>query len=367
MPRMGRHGRGTITTRKTGPPYQVALTMPDGRRVYRYGQTLDEAKLRLDELVRMRELDLDPSRQTVADFLRSWIAGLRDARHQRVRPRTLEHYELIVERHIVPALGHHRLPALREHHVQAWLDRDPVAPRTVHHHRAVLRRALNLALRRRLVPANPAVGVELPDATYTGAKPLSLEEARAVLSATAGDRLHALWRLAIETGLRQSELLGLPWDDVDLPRGTITVRAQLQRIAGAWVRTPPKANRALDVLAISDDMVAALGEHRLRMAAERTPEWKYFGLVFTTARGEPIANHVVLREWHEACDKAGIPRRRFHDLRHTTATLLRELGVSEDTRMARLGHSTTQMARRYGHAGEAQDRAAANELGRAIG
>jgi hypothetical protein len=108
MPMMGRHGAGSIVKRKHGPPYHATLIV-GGRRLFRYAQTVKEAERALTELRRMRDNDLDPTRQTVADFLRSWMAGLRDAKRQRVRPRTLEHYELIVERHIIPALGKHRL------------------------------------------------------------------------------------------------------------------------------------------------------------------------------------------------------------------------------------------------------------------
>lgn len=365
MTMMGVHGQGSITKRKTGPPYQVALTIA-GRRVYRYAHTEREAEERRKELIRLRDLDLDPSRQTVADFLRSWIAGLRDARNQRVRPRTLEHYTLIVERHIIPGLGHHRLPRLREHHVQHWLDQDAGAPRTVHHHRAVLRRALNVAVRRRYIDRNPALAVDLPDASWNGAKPLNLDEAKRLLEATKGDRLHALWRLALDTGLRQSEILGLGWDDVDLDAGVVAVTSQLQRIGGAWVRTPTKADRALGVLALDAATVDALRDHQRRMAAERTPEWAYFGLVFPTRRGQPHVNNVILREWRAACDKAGIPRRRFHDLRHSTDTILEELGIAENVRMARLGHVTTRMARRYTKASGRRDREAAEALGRAL-
>lgn len=365
MASMGRHGAGSIVKRKHGPPYHATMIVA-GRRLFRYAQTADQAERELADLRRLRELDLDPSRQTVADFLRSWIAGLRDARNQRVRPRTLEHYELIVERHIIPALGNHRLPRLREQHVQAWLDAEIVAARTVHHHRAVLRRALNVAIRQRLIDRNPALGVELPDAVWNGAKPLNLDEAQRLFAATAGDRLHALWRLAIDSGLRQSELLGLGWDDLNLDAGTVSVVSQLQRIAGAWVRTPLKSSRSLAVLSLDAATVSALREHQRRMADERTPDWVYYGLVFPNPKGQPYSNRVLLNRWHEACDAAGIERRRFHDLRGTSATLLRALGVSEDTRMARLGHVTTGMARRYAKASAEQDRQAADTLGRAL-
>lgn len=366
MPRMGKHGAGSITRRKTGPPFQIALTWPGGRRVFRYAHTEEQAEAERVELVRLRDLDLDPSRQTVADFLRSWIAGLRDARIQRVRPRTLEHYQLIIERHLIPALGRHSLSDLREHHVQTFIDHSRAAGRTVCHHRAVLRRALNVALKRRLVTFNVAVGVELPDAEWRGQKPLNLQEAQALFEVTVDDRLHALWRLALDTGLRQSELLGLGWDDLDLERGTVRVTSQLQRIAGAWVRTPTKADRALQTLAITEDTVTALREHQRRMAAERKPDWVYYGLVFPSIKGQPLVNRVVLNAWHAACDKAGIERRRFHDIRHSANALQRELGTAEDVRMGRYGWSTTGMARRYGKASETQDRLAADRLGEAL-
>jgi integrase len=221
-----------------------------------------------------------------------------------------------------------------------------------------------VAVRQRLVPRNVAVDVELADPTGFAGQPLALHDARRLLQ--GGERLAPLWRLAIDTGARQSELLGLGWDDLDLEEGTVTIVSQLQRLAGGWVRTPTKAARDVAVVALSPATVEALRVHRVRMAAERAPGWRYPGLVFPTPRGEPYHQADVLRAFHAACDAAGIARRRFHDLRGTTASLMRELGVPEDVRMSRLGHSTTSMARHYAKAGPGPDRAAAEVLGRAI-
>jgi integrase len=360
--------------------YRVAVTMADGRRVWRTRPTERRAERARKDLVEARELDLDPTRQTLADWLRSWIKGLRDARNQRIRPRTLDHYTLVVERHIIPALGKLKLAAVTGRRVQAWLDADPGSPRTVLHHHAVLRRALNVAVRQRLLAYNPAAAVELPRPRADIASPLTLDEAHRLLAATRSDRLHALWRLAIVTGLRQGELLGLGWDDVD--GATVTVRSQMQRLIspaereaaqregrkprGAWVRTPPKAARKLACVAIDAATAAVLEEHKRRMTAERTPAWEYFGHVFVTPAGQPYHQSELLRAFHAACDSAGIPRRRFHDLRGSNATILRDLGVPEDDRMARLGHSTTTMARRYAAPSETQDRIAAERLGEAL-
>lgn len=371
-PTMGRmKGQGTIVKLPTGR-YMVAVTMADGRRVWRRARTPRQAERIRQQLVEARERDLDPTRQTLAEYLRSWLDGMRGARNARIRPRTLDHYELIVEKHIIPALGGYKLSAVTARRVQAWLDADDAAPRTVHHHHAVLRRALNVAVRQRLLAYNPASAVELPEADDDHADPLTLDEARRLLEVTRKDRLHALWRLALVTGLRQGELLGLTWEDVD--DGRLTIRAQLQRLrperggdARGWARTATKAARSLVVMAIDADTAAVLEEHRIRQAGERTPDWRYFGMVFVTSAGNPYHGSEVLKAFHLACKRAGIRERRFHDLRGTNATLLRAAGVTEDTRMARLGHSTTTMARHYAKASEDQDRVAADTLGRALG
>lgn len=359
------YGDGGITKRKDGR-LQVAVVV-DGRRLYAMVPkrlTGREARKRAEqlraELVAKREAGLDPSGQTVEVFLRSWIEGLHDARNQRVRPRTLDHYRLVVERHLIPALGDRRLDRLSVRDVQRWLDSDAGAPRTVHHHRAVLRRALNVAVRQRLIDRNPAVPVELPAAPDSGGHPLTDDEANRILAVTADDRLHALWRLAIVTGLRQGELLGLARDDY--AARTLTVRHQLQRRGGSWVFTPPKSARTLETLSLGPRTSVIVEAHLRRMAEERTPEWRYHGLMFVTSTGEPYHGSEVLKAWHRACDRAGVPRRRFHDLRHSNVTILTDLGVPEDVRMARVGHSTKRMSRRYGKASVAQDREAANRL-----
>lgn len=370
---MRERGQGTIVelTDATGTVtgYRVAVTMADGQRVWRRCRTKRAAEAKRRELVDDRELEIDPSRQTLAAYLRSWIAELTDARNRRIRPTTLRHYASIVEGHIIPGLDpRDRLPLsrLNERRIQAWLDASDGSARSLHHYRAVLRRALNVAVRRRHLARNPALGVELPEPDSDVGKPLTLDEAKRLLEGTQDDRLGVLWRLALVTGLRQAELLGLGWEDLDLEAGTLTVRAQIQRLGGSWVRTAPKAARGLTRIALDPGTVTALDRHRLAMATERKPSWRYHGLVFTTRHGTPFHGRTILGEFHEALDRAKLPRRRFHDLRATSATLMREAGVAEDARMARLGHSTTEMARHYGRASEEQDRAAVATLARRL-
>jgi integrase len=198
---------------------------------------------------------------------------------------------------------------------------------------------------------------------------LTLDEARRLLSVTADDRLSPLWWVAIDTGLRIGELLALGWDHVDLEAGTLRVEGQLQRRDGRWERTPPKAARRLDVVSLSAETVAALRRHRLEQAiasGSATPSTPYFGLVFRTRSGMPYHQSEILKAFKAACRRAGIAERRVHDLRHSSQTIMRELGVPEDVRMARAGHSTPAMSRDYGQARTGIDRAAAELLGKAL-
>jgi integrase len=370
---VGDHGQGTITPRADGR-LQVAVTMLDGRRIYRYIPRMADRKQqrRLAErergkLIEARERDLDPSSRMLGDYLRSWIDELRDATRRRPRPRTLEHYRHVVEAKVIPALGDIRLDRLTPRHVQGWLDAIDESPRSVHHYRAVVRRALNIAVRHQLLAYNPAIQVEMPEIPQFEGAPLTAAEARSLFAATRTDRLGALWRLAIDTGLRESELLGLAWEDVDLAAGTIRVAHQLWRSEGAWHLVAPKSGTKRETIHLMPSTIDALRDHQRRMAAERTPAWRYFGLVFVTPTGEPIARGALLRSFHAACDAAAIARRRVHDLRGSTATILQDEGIPEAVRMARLGHATTRMARHYAQVRDDLDREAAMALERVIG
>lgn len=372
MATMGAHGEGGTTRRRDGR-VQVAITMPNGRRVYRTIPRMSDPKRQkrlaaeaLRQLVAAREADLDPAGQTLEEFLRSWLRSMADATHARIRPNTVAFYTTIADKHLIPVLGGYSLDRLSERHVQAWLDGLRMSAQYVSHCRAFLRRVLNVAYRQRIISRNPAIAVELPPITKYRANAMTAAEAHALIDATADDRLAALWRLAIVTGLRIGELLALSWDDVDLEARTLTVVARLARENGEWVRAKPKADREIERMAIDDETVAGLEAHRIRQAAERRADWPYWGLVFTTPTGYPIDRHAVMVAFRDACDRAGIARRRVHDIRHSNGGIMRAEGVDRETRKARLGHSTDAMAARYSRASEAQDRAAVESIARAI-
>lgn len=369
-PATGEHGRGsrykTTARLKDGTTRKriVVVMTIGGRRITRTVRTEREADKAQAELIRIRELELDPTRQTIADFLRGWLESRANSKRKPLRDRTLVSYTQLVEQRILPGLGHRTLLArLTRRRIQAWVDAAPGSPATVRNAYAVLRIALGTAVGESL-PSNPAVGVELARSRYRAA-PLTRQEQHALIEAAKGDRLEALWRLAMVTGLREGELLGLPRDALD--GSWIKVDSQLQRVKGGWALRPPKSARTMERLFLDGGTVAIVKDHLRRMAEERQPSWRYHGLMFVTESGEPFHAKRIRTEFLRLCDRAGVAHRRFHDLRHSNNRLSKDLGIDQSVRMARHGHSTTEMDARYGGPSEEQDRMAAERYAEAIG
>jgi integrase len=181
---------------------------------------------------------------------------------------------------------------------------------------------------------NVATLIDPPRREQRELRPMSAEEARGLLVSVRGDRLEALYRLAIASGLRQGELLALRWQDVDLDAGTITVRHTLTQ--GTRRLAEPKTDRARRTIAIDEDTVAALIAHRDRQRIVRLGG----GFVFATADGNPLDHRNLVRSYHAALARAGIPRQPFHHLRHACATLLLESGEDLANVSKLLGHSS---------------------------
>ncbi len=215
-------------------------------------------------------------------------------------------------------------------------------PRTVTYIRDVLSHALNQAVRWNMLPRNVAPLVKAPKAVKREMTVFTPEQARAFLDAVRGDRLEALYTVALALGLRQGEALGLTWADVDFDAGTITVKHQLQRIAGKLTLTEPKSRASRRTIQAPAVVLDALRQHRRRQLEERLAlggDWQDSGLVFTTAKGTPLDDSNLRRLFLAALRTAGLPRLRFHDLRHSAASLLLAQGVPARMIMELLGHS----------------------------
>jgi integrase len=310
---------------------------------------------------------------TVAEW---FAAYLDDHAAARVRPRTLANYRRDVERHVLPTLGRTQLDKLRPEHLTRLYRQktaDGLSPATVRHLHAVIRAALGLAVRWGRIPRNVALLVEPPASEHSEITPLTVEEARALLTTLRGTRPEARWVVGLSLGLRQGEALGLWWEDVDFEEGVMRVRRQLLRpvAKGApLVVGPVKSARSKRTLALPAPLAKLLREHRARQVAERLAAggaWPDERLVFTTSGGTPVDHRNDAREFKALCERAGIPPYRVHDLRHTAATLLIAQGQHARVIMEVLGHSQIAVTMNvYGHVMDSQLRDAADAVTEAL-
>jgi len=223
-----------------------------------------------------------------------------------------------------------------------------LAAKTVHYMKGTLQVALNQAMKWGMVMRNVAVLVDSPTkAPIKEVAPLTIEEATTFLEAIRGDRLEALYVVALSLGLRQAEVLGLTWQDVDLDQGRLEVRRSLQRVDGKYVLMDVKTRFSRRDVVMPATVLERLREHRKRQLEERLnvgSRWRNdLDLVFTTDRGQPLRGTVVTHMFQRRLSAAGLRRVRFHDLRHSCDTLLQALGVPPRVVMDILGHTTLAM------------------------
>jgi integrase len=310
---------------------------------------------------------------TIGDFLAGWLT---DVVRLTVRPRTYDSYRQVVRLHLAPGLGHITLAALSPADVQAFLNAKSasrLSPRTVAYQRGVLRGALGHAERMGLVSRNVARLALPPRIPRRRVSPLTVEQARTFLGAINGDRLEALYLVALGVGLRQGEILGLRWPDVDFPAGTLTVRHALARIDRQLVLVEPKSATSRRVVPLPGFVLAALAAHRVAQAQEPQPlrpasPHEFAELVFTTTFGTPLDGITITRRFQRMLLEAGLPRQRFHDLRHACASLLLAQGVPARVVMETLGHSEVSLTlNTYSHVLPSLGREAAERMDEALG
>jgi integrase len=276
--------------------------------------------------------------------------------------------------HIKPVLGHITLAKLRPTDVQRLINMkraEGQSARSVQYIHAILRSALATAQRWEYVTRNVATLVDPITVKRAEVMPFTPEEASKLLVAARGDRLEALYTVAMAVGLRPGEALGLSWEDVDLDAGLLRVRHALRRQDGRLVLVEPKTQRSKRTIALPVVCVKTLREHRHRQLEERLAageRWNDHGLVFTTSIGTPLDERNVTRFFDRLQERAGVPRHRFYDTRHTAASLLLGQGVSARVVMEVLGHASYQLTMdTYTHVMPILMRDAADAMDRAFG
>ena len=370
MSRRGR-GEGTIYHRKDGR-WEGALRT-DGRRIRWVANRRSEVQQQLSAAIHAREIGapVPARRATFGKFWTDWLPGMRS----QVRPRTLQLYEQIGRSHLLPVIGSVplvRLTAAEVRRIHERMLRAGLSPTTVRHAHRVLHRALADAVRWDLVARNVATLVTAPRDAPFEIHTLAAEEVQELLAAAAGDRLEALYALAVTTGMRQGELLGLRWRDVDLPKGRLSVRTSLQSGPGGPTLSEPKTPHSRRQLLLTPEAMEALGRRRRMEAEERLaagPAWRDSDLVFPNTFGGPMDRRNLLRRQFAALlTRAGLPTMRFHDLRHTAATLLLSEGIHPKIVSEMLGHAGIAITLDlYSHVSETMQQGATEVMSALVG
>jgi integrase len=345
------HGEGGIYQRESDGKWcaSVDLGFVNGKRRRKviYGKTRKEVADKLKALHRDQAagINIATGRQTVKAFLERWL----EVSKQRNKTRTYEGYERIVALYLVPHLGHIVLNKLTPEHVQTMIDKLALAPNTVRNIRAVLRRALNQALKWELVSRNVATLVETPRITQEEMSALDEQQARALLHVLKGDRLEALYRVALSLGLRRGEVLGLRWQDIDFDTATLRIAQTVQRTRtqGLIIDTP-KTKSSLRTLSIPPVLLAVLKRHRSRQ--EREGLDNPHDLVFISTTGTPLEPDNITHRFKAFAKAAELPDDiHFHSLRHSCATLLLAQGVPMYVVKDILGHDQISTTMKYTH------------------
>ena len=342
------NGEGNVRERADGR-WEARLSLGDGRRKSVFGATQREVLEKLRAMHRAQDGGIPiptDERQTVGAFLATYLEGARP----KLRPRTWTRYEQLVRVH-AGAIA--RLPLARlgpQHLDRLYAARleSGSAPRTVRNLHALLHKAIGQASSWGLVPRNVVDLVSPPRASRYEMVTLTEEQTRAFLEAAAGERLEALYVLAITSGMRQGELLALRWSDVDLEKATAQVRQSVQFVqGGGYVFTPPKTAKSRRKVELTKVAVAALRRHRARQLEERLAAaggWEDLGVVFANEVGRPTdGTNLAERSYRRILARAGLPTIRFHDLRHTAATLMLGGGVHPKVASEMLGHADVRI------------------------
>lgn len=367
------HGRVSVGVRDDG--------RPDRRHVMSTSKVAVTAKVRKLEKQRdERTVPTAGARWTVETWLTHWLDNVVTGH---VKDTTLSAYRVAVHYHLIPGIGPHRLERLEPEHLEALYRRmqgEPTKfgpttkPATIHQVHRTIRAALNEAVRRGHVPRNPATIARAPRVVPLDVDPFTVDEIRRVFLAAAQSRNGVRWVFALALGLRQGEVLGLMWSDIDLDNGLLTIRRSMLRpkyahgcggtcsgkSAGycpARIRTNPETDTTKSLagnrhVGLPPQLVTLLRHHKTAQQEEHKrarSAWHEGGWVFTTGTGDPINPRTDWSHWKVLLKQAGIRDGRLHDARHAAATVLLLLGVSQPAMMSIMGWSNPAMAQRYAH------------------
>ena len=372
------NGDGSIRKRKDGRwegRYVVGHDPITGKMISR--NVLDKTQAEVKEKLRTaiensKRLDYTQTgKYTVGQWMDEWFEAYAKVK---VRPSSHQTYKGYIESHIKPNIGDVPIEKLTSLQLQKFYrllltegrvpriesEKQPkgLSAKTVRNINQVISSAMDMAVRHKLILSNPTEGCELPKVEHREMKTLPAEQLGAFLREAKESGVYELYYMDLATGLRRGELLGLKWEDIDLQNGIIHVRRQVARVDGEVKEMPLKTKNSYRNISISQDAVAMLTE----MEAHRSSDY-----VFPSSTGGPISPDSVNNMLHRVLKRAGLPSIRFHDLRHTFATLALQNGVDIKTVSGMLGHFSAGFTLdTYAHVTTSAQKEAARTMGNVL-
>ena len=372
------NGEGSIRKRKDGRwegRYTVGHDPVTGKQKFKnvLGKTQAEVKAKLKQAIEnSSQLDFTKTgKYTVGQWMDVWFENYAQLK---VRPSSHQTYKGYIENHIKPHIGDIPIEKLTSLELQKFYrklltegrvprieaEKQPkgLSPKTVRNINQVISSAMDMAIEQKLILSNPTEKCALPKVEHKEMKTLPAEQLAAFLREAKESGVYELYYLDLATGLRRGELLGLKWEDIDLEQGIIHVRRQVARIDGEVKEVPLKTKNSYRNIAISQDAIEMLKDMKKKKICE---------YVFPSPTGGPISPDSVLHMLHRVLKRAGLPELRFHDLRHTFATLARQNGVDIMTVSGMLGHFSAGFTLdTYAHVTTAAQKEAANTMGNVL-
>ena len=369
------NGEGSIRKRKDGRwegRYTAGHDPATGKTIYKnvLGKTQTEVKEKLKRAIEdSAKLDMSKVGQyTVGQWMDVWFENYAKIK---VRPSSHQTYRGYIENHIKPNIGSiplNKLTSLelqklykkllgngRVERIESKKQPKGLSAKTVRNINQIICSALNLAIEQRLILTNPADACALPKLEHREMKTLPVEQLTSFLREAKESGVFEMYYIELATGLRRGELLGLKWSDIDLEHGSLRVQRQIARIDGEIVEAPLKTKNAYRTLPLSADAIDVLKTQEKKCGNSQ--------YVFPSPTGGPISPDSVLHMLHRVLKRAGLPKVRFHDLRHTFATLALQNGVDIKTVSGMLGHFSAGFTLdTYAHVTTATQKEAANTM-----
>ena len=370
------NGEGNIRKRSDGRwegRYTAGRDPETGKTVYKnvLGKTQAEVKAKLKQAIQENtEVDtLKAAQYTVGQWMDIWFENYAKIK---VRPTSHQTYRGYIDNHIKPNIGKIQLNKLttlelqklykkllsrgRVDRIEAKGQPKGLSPKTVRNIHQVISSAMDFAKAQKLIAVNPTDGCALPKLEHREMKTLPVEQLASFLREAKESGVFEMYYIELATGLRRGELLGLKWEDLDLEQGTLRVQRQVSRINGEVVEAPLKTKNSYRTISLGEDAVGILKKQRKKCGGSE--------YVFPSPTGGPISPDSVIQMLHRVLKRAGLPKVRFHDLRHTFATVALQNGVDIKTVSGMLGHYSAGFTLdTYAHVTTQAQREAAKTMG----